>query len=294
MPSDTKTRSTSLLRGAMDIHLHTAPDIYPRSVTVLEAANEAKAAGMGALLVKSHCTDTSDRAEIVRRLTGFPVYGGITLNYSVGGLNIHAVREAIRQGTREVWMPSTSARCYLRHAGTIPFLTGTLPVGAEGITILQENGQLVPEVHPILELIAEYDIALGTSHVSPLEALALVKVARSAGIQRIAVTHPNAEFLGYTLKEMSELAQMGSLLEFHYAFTTAVAQKPHSVADVAKMIRAIGPAHCILATDGGQSINPPPHEMLRRFIAGMLEAGFSDDEIRTMAVRNPGWILGLG
>jgi len=294
MPFDTETRSTSLLRGAMDIHMHTAPDIYPRSVTVLEAANQAKAAGMGAILVKSHCTDTSDRAELTRRLTGFPVYGGVTLNYSVGGLNVHAVREAIRQGAREVWMPSTSARCYLRHAGTIPYLAGTLPVGVEGITLLQENGQLVPEVHPILELIAEHDIAVGTSHVSPPEALVLVKTARAMGIKRIVVTHPHAEFLGYTLKEMSELAQLGSLLEFHYAFTTPVAQNPQSVADVAKIIRAIGPACCILATDGGQSSNPPPCEMLLRFIGGMLEAGFSDDEIRTMAVRNPGWILRLG
>jgi hypothetical protein len=294
MPFDPQTRSAELLRGAMDIHMHTAPDIYPRSVTVLEAANHAKAAGMGAILVKSHCTDTSDRAELTRRMTDFPVYGGVTLNYSVGGLNVHAVRESIRQGAREIWMPSTSARCYLRHAGTIPYLAGTLPVGVEGITILQENGQLVPEVYPILELIAEHDIALGTSHVSPVEALALVKAARAKGVKRIAVTHPHAEFLGYTPEQMSELAQLGSLLEFHYAFTTPVAQKPHSVGDLAKMIRALGPVHCILATDGGQSSNPPPCEMLRRFIAGLLEAGFSDDEIRTMAARNPGWILGLG
>jgi hypothetical protein len=294
MPFDAETRLTSLLRGAMDTHMHTAPDIYPRSVTVLEAANQAKAAGMGAILVKSHCTDTSDRAELTRRLTEFPVYGGVTLNYSVGGLNVHAVRESIRQGGREIWMPSTSARCFLRHAGTIPYLAGTLPVGVEGITLLQENGRLVPEVHPILELIAGHDIALGTSHVSPLEALALVKAARAIGVKRIVVTHPHAEFLAYTLDQMSALAQLGCLLEFHCAFTTSVAQKPQSVLDLAKMIRAIGPAHCILATDGGQSSNPPPYQMLRRFIAGMLEAGFSDDEIRTMTVRNPGWILGLG
>ena len=59
------------------------------------------------------------------------------------------------------------------------------------------------------------------------------------------------------------------------------------------MIRTLGPPHCIMATDGGQAVNPPPHEMLRLFIAGMLEAGFSEDEIHIMTVKNPGWILGI-
>jgi Family of unknown function (DUF6282) len=128
MPIDTEARSTSLLRGTLDIHMHTAPDIYPRSVTVPEAANQAKAAGMGAILVKSHCTDTSDRAELTRRLTGFPVYGGVTLNYSVGGLNVHAVREAIRQGGLDAQhqRPMLPAAC--RHHS----LSGGSPAGGSG------------------------------------------------------------------------------------------------------------------------------------------------------------------
>ena len=74
----------SLLRGAVDLHIHTAPDIFPRSVDAIEAAEEAKAAGMAAIAVKSHSTDTSSRAETARRRTGFPVVGGVVLNYPVG------------------------------------------------------------------------------------------------------------------------------------------------------------------------------------------------------------------
>jgi hypothetical protein len=65
---------------------------------------------MGAILVKSHCTDTADRAELARSLTGFPVYGGVTFNDSVGGLNIHAVRESIRQARGSFRMKTNSAR----------------------------------------------------------------------------------------------------------------------------------------------------------------------------------------
>ena len=293
MALNVDTRSKALLKGAIDTHIHTAPDIYPRSVTVYEAAQNAKAAGMRAILVKSHCTDTSDRAELTRQLTGFPVYGGVTLNYPVGGLNIHAVRESIRQGGKQIWMPSTSAIPFLREAETVPHLAKTLPLGVEGLTIVQKNGQLVPEIKPILALIAEHDISLAASHVSTPEGLLLVKAARQAGVKRITITHPHASFLGYTVDQMIELGRLGAMLEFHYAFATPIVRDPTPVAELAKMIRAIGPQYCIVATDGGQAGNPPPHEMLRLFIAGILEAGFSEDEIQTMTIRNPGWILGL-
>jgi hypothetical protein len=171
MPLNVDTRSKALLQGAIDTHMHTAPDIYPRSVTVIEAAQNAKKAGMRAILVKSHCTDTSDRAELSRMLTGFPVFGGVTLNYPVGGLNVHAVRESIRQGGKQVWMPSTSARAFMQDRHSIPRLGEVLPLGVEGITILQKDGLLIPEVRTILALIAENDIALASAHVSPPEAL---------------------------------------------------------------------------------------------------------------------------
>lgn len=293
MPLNVERRSKALLKGAVDTHMHTAPDIYPRSVTVIEAAKNAKSAGMRAILAKSHCTDTSDRAELASRLTEFPVYGGVTLNYPVGGLNIHAVRESIRQGGKQIWMPSTSARSFLQEAESVPVLAKTLPLGVKGITLLQENGRLLPEIEPILALMAESDIALASSHVSPGEAMVLVKAAREAGVKRITITHPHASFLAYTKDQMIELGRLGAKLEFHFAFTTQAVRDPLRVADLAQVIRVIGPEHCILATDGGQAINPPPHEMLRLFIAGMLEEGFSDDEIQIMTIRNPSWILGL-
>ena len=293
MPVNVDTRSKELLKGAIDTHIHTAPDIYPRSVTVYEAAQNAKAAGMRAILVKSHCTDTSDRAELTRQLADFPVYGGVTLNYPVGGLNIHAVRESIRQGGKQVWMPSTSAIPFLREAETVPHLAKTLPLGVEGMTILQKDGQLAPEIKPILALIAKHDISLASSHVSPAEGLLLVKAAREAGVKRITITHPHAAFLGYSVDQMIELGRLGALLEFHYAFATKMMRTPTPVAELAKMIRRIGPEHFIMATDGGQAGNPPPHEMLRLFIAGMLESGFSEEEIQIMTIRNPGWVLNL-
>lgn len=292
MPLNVERRSKALLKGAVDTHMHTAPDIYPRSVTVIEAAKNAKSAGMRAILAKSHCTDTSDRAELASRLTEFPVYGGYS---QLPGWRFEYPRGAgvDSPGRKQIWMPSTSARSFLQEAESVPVLAKTLPLGVKGITILQENGRLLPEIEPILALIAESDIALASSHVYPGEAMVLVKAAREAGVKRITITHPHASFLAYTKDQMIELGRLGAKLEFHFAFTTHAVRDPLRVADLAKVIRVIGPEHCILATDGGQAINPPPHEMLRLFITGMLEEGFSDDEIQIMTIRNPSWILGL-
>jgi hypothetical protein len=59
--------------------------------------------GMRAILIKNHFTLTSDRAQVASDEIGFPVFGGIALNHSVGGLNLHAVEAALKLGAKIVW-----------------------------------------------------------------------------------------------------------------------------------------------------------------------------------------------
>jgi len=67
----------------------------------------------------------------------------------------------------------------------------------------------------------------------------------------------------------------------------------YSPVKYAKMIKTVGPEHCIMSTDFGQVHNPPPPEGLRIFIRAMRENGISDNEIRTMVNVNPGKLLGI-
>ena len=46
------------LAGAVDMHIPTAPDVRPRSLTDLKAAQQARDAEMQAILIKSHVTCT--------------------------------------------------------------------------------------------------------------------------------------------------------------------------------------------------------------------------------------------
>jgi hypothetical protein len=288
-----EARSRELLRGAVDLHMHTAPDVFPRSVTTYQAAQQAQAAGMRAIVVKSHTVDTAARAEIVRELTGFDVRGGIALNYGVGGLNWHAVRESAWQGGCEVWFPTLSARKFFDHGRSVPTLFRRVPVDREpGLTILEE-GQLIDPVTEIVQLIAETGQILSTGHLSPEEGLLLLGAAREAGATRLLVTHPHADFVGYTVEQMREAAELGALMEMHFAFTTPGVEAPIAVSEIASLIRAVGVEHCIIATDGGQAVNPPPVEMLRRFIAGLLNEGFRDDEIVGLVQTRPAALLGL-
>jgi hypothetical protein len=281
----------SLLRGAVDLHIHTAPDIFPRSVDAIEAADEAKAAGMAAIAVKSHSTDTSARAETASRRTGFPVVGGVALNYPVGGLNPHAVQESARQGGRIVWLPTLAARHFLAHADNVPVLRDKSPLDSEGLVVTTEDGGLEPEVEEVLQLVRQHDMVLCSGHVSPAEAVAVFRRAREIGIDRLVVTHPHAAFVGASAEDMAELAALGAMNEMHYAFVTPIIDPPQTMGHLADLIRAVGVASCYLATDGGQAINPHPVEALRLFVEGMLAEGFTADEVRYMTAEAPRRLL---
>lgn len=287
-----KDRASVLLKGAIDMHMHTAPDIYPRLLTDLEAAQMAKEAGMAAILIKCHVTNTGDRAQIAEHVTGFRVFGGIALNHAVGGLNVHAVRDAIKMGASQIWMPTTNAAQYLKHVASVPMFAKTMPKDIKGISILHD-GQLVPEVAPILQQIAENNVILGTGHLSRDETFALVDAAIKAGVKKVVITHPVADFLDYSTEDLQALAAKGCMFDHDWCFCTPQVSHPFPPSTIADAIKAIGPKHCIMATDTGQKINPPPVEMMKAFMGAMLECGLSEDEVHLMTHDNPAKILGL-
>ena len=288
---DAIAQSRRLLAGSIDLHIHTAPDIYPRSVTTYEAAVQARDAGMASIMVKSHSTDTAARAELVRELTGFPVWGGVVLNYPVGGLNPYAVLETARQGGRVVWMPTTSARNFLARADNVPTLREKSPLSSQGL-VVASRGRLLPEVIAILELIAKHGLILASGHLAPDETLLLFEAAAQRGIKRLVVTHPHAQFIGMTAARMRELAELGAVHEMHYSFVTPAVSPPQDLRDIARLIREVGVNSCFIATDGGQAVNPPPVEMFRRFIEGLIELGFTEAELFHMTHTLPARMLG--
>ena len=283
-----------LLQGAIDFHIHTGPDIYPRLLNDIEVARQAKRAGMKAILIKSHATITGDRAQIAQSVTGFSVFGGMALNWHVGGLNKYAVECAAKLGVKQVWMPTTHAAHYLKYVDHVPMFAKSMPKDIKGISIIREDGSLVPELGPILEIIAKNGMIVATGHLSPEEGLALITESRNAGIDKIVVTHPVASFVNYSLDQMREALSRGATyLEHVFNDCTPQVAHPLPPSALGDAIRTIGPKYCIMSTDSGQVVNPPPVKVMACYIKEMLQYGISPKDVRTMTAINPGRILGL-
>lgn len=280
------------LSGAIDLHVHSAPDVYARSVDDLELVREAEAAGMHAVLLKSHHTLTADRATLAAKHVGIEVFGGLALNLSVGGLNPVAVETAIAFGARQVWMPTLHAAHCLEVAEAEMFRIEARK-GYEGIRVVDAQGRLQREVMAILEQIRDADIALGTGHLAPEESLTLLRAAKEMGVTKMLVTHPLMQFTHFDLDQMKAAAGLGALLEFDYLSCSPRWHAAVPPARTAEAIAAVGCDHCVMATDGGQTYNAHPPEMLRAFGEALLAEGFSEAELRRMMCINPARILGM-
>lgn len=272
------------LAGAVDLHIHTAPDLFPRNVTAITAAEAARAAGMRAIVVKSHSTDTAARAETARKAVGFPVYGGVALNYSVGGLNPYAVRETAKQGGRIVWMPTIGARHFIRNSAGVGFLAQAIPPGVEGLTVLDENDRLRATVLDVLDEAIDNDLLLASGHLEPRETRALFAEATGRGAKRLLVTHPHVPFVNMGPEDQKALAELGAYIEI---------TDHESIDERLTVIDTVGAAHCVLSTDGGTIEAPTPVERLTNFVRALREAGISADDLHAMTVVNPGYLLRL-
>jgi predicted TIM-barrel fold metal-dependent hydrolase len=289
-----ENRVRKLLDGSIDVHIHSAPDIFPRILNDVELALMAKQEGMRAILVKSHVVITADRAEVASQQADFPVFGAIALNLPVGGLNLEAVEVALKLGAKEVWMPTIHAKHFSAQKDHVPTLATAVKDGLEGIYLLNRDGSLKEELRPILKKIAEYDVALGTGHVTKQEAMTVVEEAAKAGVKKIILTHPLATFVNYSVEDMKEALNKGVVfIEHVYNDVTRQVAFPITREKIAEAIRGIGAEHTILSTDSGQWLNPVPVQQMGIYIKDMLDLGISEKEVRTMVSTNPARMLGL-
>lgn len=287
-------RVQKLLEGSIDVHIHSAPDIFPRIMNDVDLALSAKQEGMRAILIKSHVVITADRAEIASQQADFPVFGAIALNHPVGGLNLEAVEVALKMGAKEVWMPTIHAGHYVAQKDHVPTLAKAVKEGMKGLTLLNEDGSLKEELYPIFKKIAEYDVALGTGHVTIQEAKKVVKEAAKVGVKKIIVTHPLATFVNYSNEDMKEALDNGALfLEHVFNDVTRQVAYPITQKKIADAIRAIGAKYIVMSTDSGQWLNPIPAQSMGIYIKDMLDLGISEDDVRTMVSTNPARMLGL-
>ncbi|MGD0906751.1 MAG: DUF6282 family protein [Candidatus Acidiferrales bacterium] len=277
------------LNGAIDFHVHSSPDGVPRSIDADDLARLAKQNGMRGLVLKNHHESTAALAYMVRKeVPGIEIFGGITQDLSVGGINVEAVRQmTLMKGGwgRVVWLPTFDAENAVKRAGgTGPFV----PVS--------KDGHLLPGVLELIDFIAQHhDMVLETGHVSAEEGLMVIHEAHQRGVAHLIVTHATNLVVDMTIPQMQQAARDGAFIELD-AGGPLGAKPMHTYEYYANAIRQVGAKSCILVTDFGSVSDPtrPLHPQgLLNFMNALHAQGISVNDLNTMTKTNPALALGL-
>jgi hypothetical protein len=296
------------VQGACDLHCHAGkPSCDERPFMDAFIARQAAAAGMEALVFKSHYENTVARAYYVNQIVPeIRLFGGIALNRYVGGLNPSAVEATLTAGGKEVWMPGIDSACHGEaFGGTGSYEVEGKVVGprqmlgrkrdpAEGGIRVTEMGKLKKEAVEIVRLVAEHDAILTSGHLYKEEIFELARCAREEGA-KFLIDHPFFHAPGFTygeIDQLKELAKLGAYISF---FTAQVfpCDLATNITGDKKCMEKLGPENCVIASDSGAAPYPIPNEALRVYAQNLFDIGVPLEHLETMMVNNPRRLLSL-
>jgi hypothetical protein len=107
------------ISGVYDLHLHCGPEAIPRKHDFLELSTVLKKSGMGGAVVKSHFHSTAPWAYMAAVHGEANLFGAITLNHYVGGINPDAVLGSLgiefegKPCLKVVWMPTLHSKGHI-------------------------------------------------------------------------------------------------------------------------------------------------------------------------------------
>jgi len=117
----------------------------------------------------------------------------------------------------------------------------------------------------------------------------VLEAALAAGVENVVLTHPDYPGQAISVDDQVEMARKGAMIE--RCFTTPFTGKC-GWEQWLDGTRAVGPERTVVTSDLGQVKNPPVEDGLPLMAEKLLEAGFSEDEVRTMAVDNTRLLAG--
>ena len=285
-----------LMKGAVDLHVHSGPSTMPRMLDHLEQVEDAAKAGMRGVLFKDHYYSVGPLLPMMRRLNPHKeveMYACLVLNTPVGGLNPYAVDFNLKSGARMIFMPTAHAANHIRSNHRKSRLaTNVQLMKPYAITVVDEQGENLDVVKQILDLIAAHDAILSSGHLHISEAWALFTEAKKRGVNRIIMNHPTYG-LHSTMDDIRELTGLGVLIEQSSCLFVDSRFNVFPPEHLKEQIDAAGPENSSIGSDLGQVDNPSPVEGLRQAIRLCLGLGYTPAEIRMMVRDNPARLVGL-
>lgn len=277
-------KALKLIKGGYDVHVHPDPSHFPRNTDDFQLVRRADELEMAGVMLKSHYDPTGARARLANKYAGAKhtrAYGGVALNWPVGGLNPYAVESNFKMGGRVVWMPTRDSHNCLQY-GDMPGDFFKRP----GIRAFDEAGKLRPVIYEILEIVRANNGVLATAHLYLDEVLALCAAALDMGVTTV-LTHPEWVRTAVPLELQVQLAGQGVVIEKLWenvrdGFVTAEY--------LAHTMREIGFEHIMWGTDGAFG-DFDPIQAIMDFIDAMSAEGLDDDAIRVMLCETAGKLL---
>ena len=274
------------LVGAIDLHVHHDPDSYPRAVDAFEVAKAAQERGLRGIVLKNHWTETGGLAYLVRKYAtpGFEVFGAVTLDTAVGGLNPQAVRYLadVAGGLgRIVWMPTHDSEHEVRYnKESRPFVR------------VSRDGALVPEANQVIAVVAEHDFTLATGHVDGDEALLILRAAKAAGVKRLIVTHPMflPQYTYMSLEQLRASVDLGAYIEI---VGRTLTKDGESKEKTLAAVRALGAEHFFVSSDAGLVGELNQTDTLAIAAKTLRAAGASEVDLTIMFKDNPAYLVKL-
>jgi hypothetical protein len=237
---------------------------------------------MAGVLIKDHYDPTAARAAVANLYAGVSettlVYGGVALNWPVGGLNPYAVESSLKLGGKIVWLPTRDSSNSLIYGN----MSGDF-FDRPGISVLNDDGGLKSEVYEIMEIVQKYGACLATGHVGLEEAVLVCEEGRKRKI-KIILTHPDWHRTVVPLDTQIELAKKGVWIEKQW---NTVADGHITEEAFIHSLHQIGSAHIFLTTDRGLKGKERPLEGMLRFIETLLKHNISSAMIQQMLCENP-------
>jgi hypothetical protein len=280
--------------GAIDLHVHSNPSLMERAGDDFHFARICRDAGMAGIMLKAHEEPTVSRAYLTEKaVPGIRVFGGVVLNWVVGGLNPVAVETQLLLGGKQVWMPSfhSAAHARIYGMGTYGYQSpGFKLPPPEPISIHDGEGRLKPAVLNIIELCRSFDVILSTCHLSPAEIFDLARAAKAQKFDKLLIGHPSFKPPDLTVDQAVELAQLGGWLEIAAGSLYWIPGHGSLKYDL-EMIAKAGTDRIVISSDSGQFRKSPPPEVIRVYCQNIFEKGIGQAEVTRMIRTNPRTLL---
>jgi len=285
------------VQHAIDVHCH-ADSLQQDPLAMAKRASKN---GMGGIVYKTiggKGSSTQSVQEVREALHRWCDEKGITPSrvwsaYGVGrgwsGISRKLVEENLDEGCAAIWMPVVT------HAYSVYMQSHVQPMTWEealskGYYLLDQHGQLLPEVRDILHLVADRNVPLSMGHCQQAERVAIAEEVEKIGFKKCFIDHPFSDYIGATMDQMKQFAASGIYLNFIWdELSPTLGIDPM---EMFQAVKEIGADHVLFSSDAQGGVLYPEHLECIRLMRAYAEAfGLTRDEIYQASTVNPAKLL---